>query len=46
MKNNKEKMAFIKDIITFIKNLNVSNLSDVESLEDIINSFASHIEHT
>ena len=44
-KNSKEEMAFIKDIITSIKNLDISNLSNNKSLEDIVNSFAFHIEH-
>ena len=44
-KNSKEEIAFIEDIITSIKNLDISNFSDNKSLEDIVNSFAFHIEH-
>jgi len=45
-KNSEKETAFIDDIITFIKNLDISNLSDDKSLEDIINSFTFHIEYT
>ena len=45
-KNSKEEIAFIKDIITSIKNLDISNLSNNKSLENIVNSFAFYIEHT
>ena len=45
-KNSKEEMMFIKDTIIFIKSLDVSNLSDISRLENVVNTFASHIEHT
>ena len=44
MKNSKEETAFIKDISYAIKNLGISNLSNINKLEDIVNSLASNIE--
>ena len=44
-KNSKEEKAFIKDVITSISSLDVSNLSNINRLENIVNIFASHIEH-
>ena len=44
-KNSEEEMVFIKDVITFIKSLDVSNLSDINRLENIVNTFAFHIEY-
>ena len=45
MKNSKEEVSFIKDVLFIIKNLDVSNLSDINKLKDIINTFASYTEH-
>ena len=45
VKNSNKEMAFIQDIISSIKNLDISNLSDVKSLEDIINFFTFHVKH-
>ena len=44
-KNSKEEIMFIKDTIISIKSLDVSNLSDISRLENVVNTFASHIEH-
>ena len=41
---SKEEAAFIKDVSYAIKNLNISNLSDINKLEDIVNSFTLNIE--
>ena len=45
MKNSEEEVLFIKDVLFIIKNLDVSNLSDINKLKDIINTFASYTEH-
>jgi len=44
-KNSKEEASFIKDVSSLIRNLNMSNLSDIDRLENIVNSLASNIEH-
>jgi len=44
-KNSEEKALFIKDVSSIIKNLNISNLSDIDKLEDVINILASNTEH-
>ena len=44
MKNNKEEVAFIKEVVSIIKNLDVSNLMNSDKLEDVINIFASNTE--
>jgi len=46
VKNSKEEENFIKDVSYIIKNINVSNLSDSNKLEDTTNSFASSLENT
>ena len=43
-KNSKEEIVFIKDVITSIKSLDISNLSNINRLENVVNTFASHIE--
>jgi len=43
-KNSKEEASFIKDVLSIIKNLNISNLSDIDKLEDIVNTFALYTE--
>jgi len=40
VKNNKEEKIFINKVIKAINNINISNLSDVISLENIVCSFA------
>ena len=44
-KNSEEKTAFVKDILYAIKNLNVSNLSNINKLEDIVNTLASNTKY-
>ena len=43
-KNNNEEIAFVNEVMTIIKNLNTSNLTDCDKLEDIVNLLASNIE--
>jgi len=40
----KKETAFIKDVLYAIKNLSVSDLSDINKLEDIVNSLTLNIE--
>ena len=44
IKNSKEEVAFIKDIITSIKGLDTSILHDINGLENVINIFAYHVK--
>jgi len=44
IKDSKEKEQFIKDIITSIRNLDMSNLSDIPHLENTIDNFANIID--
>ena len=44
-KNSEEKTLFMKDVSSIIKNLDISNLSDINKLEDVINILASNTEH-
>jgi len=46
VKNSKEKENFIKEVSYVIKNINVSDLSDSNKLEDATNSLASSFENT
>jgi len=45
-KNSKEETLFIKDVSSLIRNLNVSNLSNIDRLENVVNLLASNIECT
>jgi len=36
-KNSEEETAFVKEIIVNLKNLNTSNITDSDKLEDIVN---------
>ena len=45
MKNSEEEALFIKDVSSIIKNLDISNLSDINKLEDMVNTLASNTEH-
>ena len=40
IKDSEEKISFIKDLISSIRNLRTSNLSDKDSLEKVVNEFA------
>ena len=44
IKDSEEELSFIKDVITFIRNLNMSNLLSVSSLDNAINKFANAVE--
>ena len=46
VKNSKEEVAFIKDVITSIKGLDMSILHDINRLENVVNTFAYHVECT
>ena len=43
-KNSEEEASFIKDISSIIKNLNISNMSDINKLENIVNTLALNTE--
>ena len=45
VKNSEEKENFIKDILSIIKNIEVSDLSDIDKLEDTTNTLALSIEN-
>ena len=44
IKDSKEEVVFIKDITISIRNLYTSNLSDITSLDNIINEFANMVK--
>ena len=44
IKDSEEKEQFIKDIITFIRNLDTSNLLDIPHLEKTVNNFANIVD--
>ena len=46
VKNSKEKENFIKDVSYIIKNINISDLSDSNKLEDTTNSLISSLENS
>jgi len=46
VKNSEEETSFIKDVLSIIKNLDVSNLSNINKLKDIVNTFALYTECT
>ena len=43
-KKSEEEEAFVKEAISIIKSLDTSNLTNQESLEEVVNLFASKIE--
>ena len=43
-KNSNEEITFVNEVTTIIKNLNTSNLTDCNKLEDIVNLLASNIK--
>jgi len=43
-KNSKKEASFIKDVSSLIRNLDMSNLSNIDRLENIVNSLALNIE--
>ena len=46
IKDSKEEAFFIKNITTSIRNLNMSNLSDITSLDRAVNNFANAVKST
>ena len=46
IKDSKEETSFINDIITSIRNFNMSNLLDISSLDRAVNEFANAVEST
>jgi len=44
IKDSEEEASFIKNITTFIRNLNMSNLSDITSLDRAVNNFADVVK--
>ena len=44
LKESKEKEVFVKKAISIIKSLDTSNLTNQESVEEVINLFALRIE--
>ena len=46
VKESVEEKSFIKDLIKDIKTINTSNLTDINSLENVIDSFAKAIKKT
>ena len=44
LKNSEEEAVFVKEATVIIKNLNISNLTDHDKLEDIVNLLKSKIE--
>ena len=46
IKDSEEEVAFIKDITIFIRNLNMYNLSNITSLDNVINEFANEVKST
>ena len=46
VKNSKEEASFIKDVSSIIKNLDISDLSDIDKLENVVNTLASNTKCT
>jgi len=46
IKGSKKEKSFINDLIKAFKSINTNNLSDVELLKNVINSFTNTIERT
>jgi len=44
-KNSEEEAAFVKEATLIIKSLDTSNLTSYVRLEDVVNLFASRIDH-
>ena len=45
-KNSEEEATFIKEVSSIIKNLDVSNLSNINKLENVVNTLALNTEST
>ena len=46
IKDNEEKVFFIKNITIFIRNLSTFNLLDITSLDRVVNKFANMVNNT
>ena len=46
VKNSKEKASFIKDVSSIIKNLDISNLSDIDKLGNVVNTLTLNTQCT
>ena len=46
VKNSKEEVVFIKEVITSIKGFDMSILHDINRLENVVNTFAYYVEYT
>jgi len=44
MKNSEEEAAFIKNVLSIIKNLDIFDLSDTDKLEDMVNTLTTNTE--
>jgi len=44
IKDSEEEASFIKDVTTSIRNLNMSNLSDITSLDRVVSDFTNTIK--
>ena len=45
-KNSIEEELLFKDVISFIKILNISNLLDISLLKKVVNDFAKNMNNT
>jgi len=43
IKNNNEEIIFIKELTAALRNINMSDISDISSLNSAINAFASSV---
>ena len=46
LKNSEEETVFVKEIIANLKNLNTSNITDSDKLEDVVNLLKLIIKQT
>jgi len=46
LKNSEEETVFVKEIIANLKNLNTSNITDSNKLEDVVNLLKLIIKQT
>ena len=44
VKNNNEEIMFIKKLTAALRNINMSDISDISSLESTVNAFASSVD--
>ena len=44
VKNNNEEIMFIKELTAALRNINMSDISDISSLESTVNAFASSVD--